>query len=314
MKKIFVACMTASMCFFAGIDSNVCESTEISSIKTEYAGDLSQSGKYELLRKVFDADGRMDFLTEYQYVNEAIAKYPDVAFFYYLRSDLSKHPKINKREDEIKNLDKAIELDPNFSRAYESRGYYYYKQKQYDKALEDYDKEIELAPGSAFPYRMRSIIHKTRGEKDKVFEDDNKVIELAPDYSVIEQYARASVYYSKGKYDDAISDCTRVIVVCEKIKKAREKNKSYLGGSLIRVDGGYYTPLPGTGEELFKVLETASAEAVWPMAHTLRGNAYYAQGKYQEALDDARKAAAQKVGAKEAEALIEKAEAALKSK
>lgn len=314
MKRKIVVCMITAMFFMPLLGNRICESAETSAPKIEQSGVKSQSGAFELMRKVFEADGILDFLAEYKYVQQAIEQYPDAAFFYYLRSDLSKHPKINKRDDILKSLDKAIELDPNFSRAYESRGYYYYKQKQYDKALEDYDKEIELAPGSAFPYRMRSIIHKTRGEKDKVFEDDNKVIELAPDYSVIEQYARASVYYSKGKYDDAISDCTRVIVVCEKIKKAREKNKSYLGGSLIRVDGGYYTPLPGTGEELFKVLETASAEAVWPMVHTLRGNAYYAQGKYQEALDDARKAAAQKVGAKEAEALIEKAEAALKSK
>ena len=314
MKRKIVVCMITAMFFMPLLGNRICESAEISAPKIEQSGAKSQSGAFELMRKVFEADGILDFLAEYKYVQQAIEQYPDAAFFYYLRSDLSKHPKINKREDILKSLDKAIELDPNFSRAYESRGYYYYTQKQYDKALEDYDKEIELDPNNAFPYRMRSKIHKKRGETDKVFEDDNKVIELAPDYSVIEQLARASSYYSKGKYDDAISDCTQVIAVCEKVKKAKEKNKSYGKGGLIRVDGMYYTPLPGKGEELFKVLEMASAETFGPIAYTIRGKAFYELGKYQEALNDGRKVVSQKGGWKEAEALIEKAEAALKNK
>jgi Tfp pilus assembly protein PilF len=46
------------------------------------------------------------------------------------------------------NLNKAIQLDPNYADAYYDRGVVYFGQHEYDKALADYDKALQLSAQS----------------------------------------------------------------------------------------------------------------------------------------------------------------------
>ncbi|HID19571.1 MAG TPA: tetratricopeptide repeat protein, partial [Methanophagales archaeon] len=58
-------------------------------------------------------------------------------------------------EKAIECFNKAIELDPNYARAYYNRGNAYYYLKQYERAIEDYNKTLELDPNYAYAYNNR---------------------------------------------------------------------------------------------------------------------------------------------------------------
>ena len=46
----------------------------------------------------------------------------------------------------------AIEIDPEHSAAYNSRGFAYYEWGRYDKAIADYDKAIAIDPNYVSAY------------------------------------------------------------------------------------------------------------------------------------------------------------------
>ena len=59
----------------------------------------------------------------------------------------------------IADLDKAIELDPNYALAYTNRGLAKAHLKQYSEAIADYDKAIEL------DLKTCSSLHEPRHRK-----------------------------------------------------------------------------------------------------------------------------------------------------
>ena len=58
-------------------------------------------------------------------------------------------------DEALKDYDKAIELDPNYTFAYNNRGLAFYKLDKFEEALKDYDKAIELDPSYTFVYNNR---------------------------------------------------------------------------------------------------------------------------------------------------------------
>ena len=57
----------------------------------------------------------------------------------------------------ISDYTKAIELDPNYAKAYTNRGVSKQKTKDYNGAISDFNKAIELDPNDAKTYYNRAI-------------------------------------------------------------------------------------------------------------------------------------------------------------
>jgi len=57
----------------------------------------------------------------------------------------------------ISDYTKAIELDPNYAKAYTNRGASKQKAKDYNGAISDFNKAIELDPNDAKTYYNRAI-------------------------------------------------------------------------------------------------------------------------------------------------------------
>lgn len=68
-------------------------------------------------------------------------------------------------------LDKAIEINPNFSKSYDRRGWYYSLSEKYDLALKDFNKAIELDLDNAYAYEDRAECYCELGDYDKAAED-----------------------------------------------------------------------------------------------------------------------------------------------
>ena len=78
----------------------------------------------------------------------------------------------------LADFNKAIELDPNYSSAYNNRGVVYHRQGKYRLAIKDFTKAIELNPNYAVVYENRSQTYWKLGDKQKSKADDKKAKQL----------------------------------------------------------------------------------------------------------------------------------------
>ena len=67
---------------------------------------------------------------------------------------------LGKYEEAIKDYDKAIELDPDYSDAYNNRGLAKYYLDKYGEAIKDFNKVIELTPNYTNAYYDRGNAKK----------------------------------------------------------------------------------------------------------------------------------------------------------
>ena len=105
----------------------------------------------------------------------------------------------------IEDCNKAIELNPNHTEAYNNRGNNYSVKGEYDRAIVDYNKALALNPDFVGAYYNRGITYHDKGDYDRAIVDATKAIALKPDYT--EAYNNRGVaYYKKGEYNRAIED------------------------------------------------------------------------------------------------------------
>jgi len=99
-------------------------------------------------------------------------------------------------EDAIRSftttLDHADELvrDPDRSVVYFHRGFAYYEQSQYDRAIADYNLAIAFKPEFATAYNNRGVVYEKQSRYDLAIDDFNRAIAHQHDY--------AEAYYNLG--------------------------------------------------------------------------------------------------------------------
>ena len=108
---------------------------------------------------------------------------------------------------------KAIEVDPEYSDAFNGRGItYIILNNDYEKAIDDFNQSVRFNPNNSGAYYNRAIAYERTGDLSKTFEDLNIVIKLNPkDKEAL--FKRASIFVSQGNNDKAIDDLNRLINV-----------------------------------------------------------------------------------------------------
>lgn len=317
MKKKILACVLAGMCFMPWVRGSVCESAEVLNWQV---GDETVKVPAEVLSLLLNANQAQangDYLTELGYIEDGVERFPNEAIFYYMRATLYPLPEVDKKEKVMENLDKAIELNPDFIRAYYYRGELYIYRTEYDKAVADFTKTIQLHPESVYSYYMRACAYYKKKEIDNTIADYSKVIELSPDSSDFERFERARLYFTQGKYNLAIQDCN-VLIQNNKEKRGigeQGDNSDKKGVMMLAGPYGLYYSANDYDEDHKNYNKRfLNSRSRLSEVYILRGKSYYAQGKFREALADGKEVIAQKPKSKAAKELIEKAEAALKNK
>jgi tetratricopeptide (TPR) repeat protein len=110
----------------------------------------------------------------------------------------------------ISDYTKAIELNPNFAKAYYNRGLSKSYLKDYSRAISDYNKAIELNPNYVDSYNNRGISKANLKDYYGAMSDYAKAIELNPNYAII-YYNRGLLKDDLKDYSGAISDYTKAI-------------------------------------------------------------------------------------------------------
>lgn len=149
-----------------------------------------------------------DYKTALIGLNKALELDPNFSASYYNRGLV--FTCLKKYNEAIQDYDKAIYLAPNYGIAYNNRGVVYSNLKKYNEAIRDYNKAIELNPNIANAYINRGLVFKNLIEYDSAILDYNKAIELNPNDADAYIY-RASVYYDLKEYDKAMLDHNKAI-------------------------------------------------------------------------------------------------------
>ena len=117
------------------------------------------------------------------------------------------------------DYNRAIELDPQYVKAYNNRGLVYSALKEYFKAIADYNQALELDPKSAPTYTNRGNAYFELKEYFKAISDYNQALELKPKLAQA-YYKRGNAYFELKDYIKAISDYNRAIELEYKSKWA----------------------------------------------------------------------------------------------
>jgi len=105
----------------------------------------------------------------------------------------------------IMDFNDALDINPNYSSAYNNRGIVYFHQKDYNKAIADYTQAIRLNPNKAAMYYNRGIAYRHINEYDKAIIDYNLAIRLNPEY-MLAYNNRGYIHFLRKDYSRAITD------------------------------------------------------------------------------------------------------------
>ena len=219
-------------------------------------------------------------------IDQSLAKYPNVAPLHFLKAQAFRLQQ-NVGSEQME-LNKAIELDPNYLPAYSSLAAIYINAKQEDRAIAEYRKIIAVRPDNAVAYTLIGILEDQRKNYDAAEENYRKALEKDPN-AVIAANNLAWLYAvtGKGNLDEALRLAQGVVqknpqvagfidtlgwvfykknlhdAAIEQLRKAVSINESQARAANVSPSASYHYHLgmalkaKGNHEESRKELETA---------------------------------------------------------
>ena len=120
----------------------------------------------------------------------------------------------------VEDLNRALQLTPDFALGYFERGVARYKSMQTGNGsaaehqmdvravISDFDKAIELSPRMAFAYYNKGNVLAELGDFTSALMAYNKAIEMKPDFGEA-YYNRGYVYFQLGDQDKGVSNLSK---------------------------------------------------------------------------------------------------------
>jgi tetratricopeptide (TPR) repeat protein len=143
-------------------------------------------------------------------LNKAIELQPDKADYFRLRAQhLFEQEKFDAA---LADVDQALKMGPDHAATHELRGMILLSLDKYDDALQSFDKASELVPEAPLPYQHRGELYRQKGDLQKALEQLTKALELAPD-NVATLLVRAGIYYELKQPEKALQDIDAAIKV-----------------------------------------------------------------------------------------------------
>ena len=204
--------------------------------------------------------------------------------------------------DAIADFDRAIELNPNYVKAYTKRGVAKVMLGDHDGAIADCDRAIALNPDYAEAYFFRGFAKRGLGDYRGAIADYDRAIELDPDNTVA-YTLRGGAKSALGDHEGAIADYGRAIELNPEDANAyyyRGNGKSNLGDDrsaiadydrAIELKPDYVDTYNNRGNAKSKLGDHDGAIADFDRAIELNPNyadAYFLRGVAKSKLDDLR--------------------------
>jgi len=180
---------------------------------------------------------------------------------------------------------------------YFSRGFAYYNNGDYDRAIENYNIAVKIKPKS-YVLCARGDAYKDKGDYDKAIEDFNQAIRLDSNYAKAYN-DRGLAYYAKGDYDKAITNYNQVIklnpndtsvyyqvnlVFIASISQAIKLNPNDTSAYYLR--GEAYYDIGDYDNAIADYSQAIKLKPNYANTYYNRGSAYYDKGDYDKAIAD----------------------------
>ncbi len=243
--------------------------------------------------------------------DDAIAKFPNDRELRTLRAEI--HDKNGDEDKALADYKKAVSIDPSYGYGYIYIGKYYRTRGDYQEAVDAYTDGIGSSEADYRYYYYRGISYEALGEDAAAEADYRKAVELEParEYNYIRlgnllftnwEYEEAEAVYSDGiahvgettelcnmrarsyflteRYEEALSDFTRVIEL-----GGRDLENDYYLRYMTQVKLGNL-------EAALSDITQAILHSQYPVADyfSARGGLFEDMGRSDEALSDYREA------------------------
>ena len=232
----------------------------------------------ETLEKSFGIRGQKLFndLSDFAHINAHDQPYGKFSAEDFVSLGVTFHQQ-REYDQAIEYYDKAIELNPQHTGAYNNRGLAKVDSGDLQGAIADYGKAIELNPQLVEAYNNRGNAKSDSGDLRGAIADYDKAIELNPQL--------AEAYYNRGAAKVALDDQQGAIADYDKaIELNPQFAAAYYNRGIVRVNSGDYQ---GAIADYDKAIEH---NPMYVAAFTNRGIAKGKSGDYQAAIADFNKA------------------------
>jgi tetratricopeptide (TPR) repeat protein len=133
---------------------------------------------------------------------------------------------LGQPEAAIRELTRAIEIDPLFKPAYNILAYAYNDMGDFEKSIWAIDKYIAMPPEEANPYDTRGDLYAWNGKLDQAIESYRKAVEVKPDFYA-SWFKLGAMYVYRREYARAES-CLKWLAACPD-KETRSNGRGALG-------------------------------------------------------------------------------------
>lgn len=257
----------------------------------------SYSAQYFLNRAIAKMETK-DYRGSYQDFSTAFRLVPIYADGHYEYSRF-KYLTLKDKNEAIKEINKAIEINPQDARYYARRAQYRAHVAKFDydgeniltSAVADLDLAIQMEPDNVEFRRLRSEYNKELGEPDEAIEDYDVMIEINPNR--VEAYTeRGLIEMQNDQYTEAINDFTKSI----ELQPNKEYNYRYRGLCRHNIQdfGGAYkdytTSIQLLHEALKSTEDTIKIKKILADTYVKRGAAATSLGNTYNSCEDFRMA------------------------
>jgi tetratricopeptide (TPR) repeat protein len=136
-------------------------------------------------------------------VDQALSQYPNVAWLHFLKGQVYGYQ--NNAQSAEAEYRRALEIDPNYLRAYSSLAALFISAKQEDRAIAEYRKILAIRPDNPSVYTLIGMLEDARQNYDAAAENYRKALELDQNAAIAAN--NLSWLYAvtgKGNIDEAV--------------------------------------------------------------------------------------------------------------
>jgi tetratricopeptide (TPR) repeat protein len=208
-------------------------------------------------------------------LNQLIDKYPKEKRAHFALANTYGYEEADKA---IEELNKALDIDPNYAEAYQSLGLYYRYQGAFDKALDLFNKYTSVSPDQASPLDNLANLYFREGRVDEAIEKFREALSIRPDFF----WSTMALHYISALKQD--------------YSEARRLLDQLIAGMNKGIGGQFFAGLPkaflwtwlgSMGEassELTRMTDVADQlgnEEVTAIANEIKAWAYYDRGELE---------------------------------